>query len=371
MHDQPILEQPDIVFIVGCLEGESKRYRVYNLVEGLQSLGYTCFVTTSGYADEIIERRLVPRVAVFFRALFEPAGHSIALLEYFRRNLVRTVYDTDDYVFEPSIIPQIAGIANFSREELAAYEWSVRAYRTLMFCCDLATASTPFLVERMRQLGRQAALVPNTINAAQRRLADELLVLPKRRDGLFRIGYFSGSHTHARDFYECEDALLEVLRRHSHARFVLAGYLELSPRWADIAHQVQRLPFMSSLEMLGELHALDVNIAPLEEGNIFCDAKSELKFFEAGLVKTVTIASRTDSMIRCMQDGQNGILASGRAEWAEKIECLIARPAYREKLGLAARETAISLFTTEKAAKMATVIYGLEEDVGDRLAIIC
>ena len=42
--------------------------------------------------------------------------------------------------------------------------------------------------------------------------------------------------------------------------------------------------------MPDEMARFDVNLAPLEAGNPFCEAKSELKFFEAALVDVPTVS---------------------------------------------------------------------------------
>ena len=51
-------------------------------------------------------------------------------------------------------------------------------------------------------------------------------------------------------------------------------------------------------EPADEKARFDINLAPLEVGNPFCEAKSQLKFFEAGLVNCTTIASPTGPVPR-------------------------------------------------------------------------
>jgi glycosyltransferase involved in cell wall biosynthesis len=252
---------------------------------------------------------------------------------------------------------------------LADYEWGVRAYRSLMFCCDLTTASTLYLVERMQDLGRTAFVVPNSVNASQQALAERLIALPEAAGGPLRICYFSGSRTHARDFAECESAVIEILKQYSNVRFMLAGYLDLGSNWDAVSGQVERLPFISPLEMLEQLQACDINLAPLEEANTFCEGKSELKIFEAGLVQTVTVASRTATYARCIDDGRDGMLASSEAEWLKKLEALVRDADLRKTLGRAARTTALSAFTAQKAAAAAATAYGLKRPY-ERPAIV-
>ncbi len=85
-----------------------------------------------------------------------------------------------------------------------------------------------------------------------------------------------------------------------------------------------------------ELARFDINLAPLEVGNPFCEAKSELKFFEAALVEVCTVASPTGPMRRAIRDGETGRLADTPAEWDAALRTLIDDPALRRRMAHAA-----------------------------------
>lgn len=351
----------DVLFLIGCWEGESKRYRVYNIVEGLEYWGYRAEILDASHCGEIIDKALRPRVIVWFRAPFDPAKRTIEVLEYCRVNQIRTVFDVDDYVFEPSIIDTIAGVAELTPKQRADYEWGVRAYRSLLFSCEVATTTTKLLQDKMRELGRDAYIVPNTVNFQQRELADRLRDNRSRSDEKIRVCYFSGSKTHARDFAQCAGAIQAVMRKNPRVVFRLVGLLDLDDSWIPFAERIERSGFMSALDMLRSLSECDINLAPLEEGDMFCEGKSELKFFEAGLVDVPTVASRTQPFAAAISDGENGLLASTAEEWEAKLARLVADADLRTSLGMAARRTALARFSSEIAARQALVAYGLEE----------
>lgn len=356
----------DVLFLIGCHEGESKRYRVHNLAEGLRECGYSTEVIDFAHCGDIVDQQLRPRVLVFFRAPFDPARRVVEVLEYCRVNRIRTVFDADDYIFEPDIIDSVAGVAELNPGQRNDYEWGVRAYRSLLFCCDLATTTTPFLRDRMADLGRSAHVVPNTVNAAQRHLADHLLAERHKEGGAVRICYFSGSNTHARDFAQCASAIQAVLRKHPEAIFRLVGLLHLDDSWVPFAERIERAGFMAPLDMLRSMAECDINIAPLEEGDRFCEGKSELKFFEAGLVELPTVASRTGPYVAAIDDGENGMLASSPEEWETKLSRLVGDAGLRARLGAAARKTTLERFTAEQAARAALLAYGIELPVSPR-----
>jgi glycosyltransferase involved in cell wall biosynthesis len=350
----------DVLFLIGCWEGESKRYRVYNLVEGLSSWGYSSRAMDFSQCGEIVDKDLKPRVVVFFRAPFDPAKRIVEVLEYCRQNRIKTVFDVDDYVFEPDIIDSVAGVAELSPSQRIDYEWGVRAYRSLLFSCELATTTTPYLRDKMLELGRNAYVVPNTVNRAQRELADRLISASSREGDIVRICYFSGSKTHERDFAQCAPALRAVMQENAQMVFRLVGLLDLDDSWIPFAERIERRGVVPPLEMLESLAQCDINLAPLEEGDMFCEGKSELKFFEAGLVEVPTIASRTGPFSTVIADGENGFLASSAKEWKAKLERLIGDVQLRRTLGVAARETALERFSPEGAARQALLAYGLE-----------
>ena len=353
----------DVLFLIGCWEGESKRYRVYNLVEGLEARGYRADSLDFSRCGEIVDRGMTPKVVVFFRAPFDPSKRIVEVLEYCRVHHIKTVFDIDDYVFEPAIIDEIAGVAALNAQQRAEYEWGVRAYRSLLFSCDIATTTTAFLRDRLVELGREAYVVPNSLNEAQRTLAAELLskkANARVRADVVRICYFSGSKTHARDFAQCQDALQEVMRRYPSTVFRLVGLLELDDSWIPLAERIERSGFMPALDMLRSLADCDINLAPLEEGDVFCEGKSELKFFEAALVEVPTIASRTSTYAAAINDGVNGFLASTPEEWQAKLDKLVASADLRGAVGQAARNETLSSFSNSVAAELALLAYGLE-----------
>lgn len=352
---------PDILFLIGCWEGESKRYRVFNLIEGLADLGHRAEALDFDACGQVIDRKLTPRVIVFFRAPFDPTKRLIELLDYCRRKQIRTVFDVDDYVFEPAIVDDIAGIETLDAEQREDYDWGVRAYRSMLFCCDKATVTTAFLADRMTELGRNVHVVPNSVNTAQKKMADEVMAAARPRDSHIRICYFSGSNTHARDFAQCADAIQAIMRRNPQVIFRLVGLLSLDKSWTPFAERIERCGFIPPLDMIRSLAECDINLAPLEEGNAFCEGKSELKFFEAALVKVPTIASRTAPYAAAITDGGTGFLASSRDEWEEKLTLLLDSPELRGEMGTVARAYALKAFNVDEAARQALSAYGLDE----------
>jgi glycosyltransferase involved in cell wall biosynthesis len=119
-----------------------------------------------------------------------------------------------------------------------------------------------------------------------------------------------------------------------------------------------------------EVARFDVNLAPLEIGNPYCEAKSELKYYQAALVGVPTIASATQPFREAIKHGETGFLASTGEEWHRSLTALLEDPTLRKNVATAARahtlatygpqvkqEAALRLFLqiAERARQAATI----------------
>jgi len=87
----------------------------------------------------------------------------------------------------------------------------------------------------------------------------------------------------------------------------------------------------------------------VEIGDPYCEAKSELKFFEAGVVKVPTVAAATQTFKEAIEDGVDGFVASTDQEWFDKIEKLILDENLRRAVGEKAREKTLQKYTVKNS----------------------
>jgi glycosyltransferase involved in cell wall biosynthesis/SAM-dependent methyltransferase len=349
----------DVIYVIACHEGESKRYRAHNLAEGLNELGYMAAAIPDNEAAALIESGVPVKTLVLFRSGDTQSARD--LMTYCRERGIAIVFDVDDLIFEPECVGFVRVVNGFSAPERAEYLRGVEQYRKLLLAADYVTCPTRFLAERIEQLGSRAAVIPNSLNRRQIEIAHRLRVREKTNSAAVRVGYFSGSNTHQVDFEACEGALLSLMERRSDFRFVAAGILDLGPRWDHYQDRIERHPYMPYEKMLEVLASIDVNLAPLEVGNPYCEGKSQLKIFEAGLVGVPTIASPTASYREAINHGADGFLAGNRLEWLDCLERLIVEPELRSRLGENARQRALRQFGLETVAAIAAKAYGLAE----------
>ncbi|MDR3067881.1 MAG: glycosyltransferase, partial [Cellulomonas sp.] len=161
-----------------------------------------------------------------------------------------------------------------------------------------------------------------------------------REPGPLRIGYFSGTTTHDADWALVAPVVADLVRRRGDVELWLGGPVTLGPDFDGLDHAVHRLPMMDWTRLPARLRQMDVNLAPLVPDSVFNEAKSAIKWLEAALVATPTVASPTEPFREAIDDGVTGILA-GPQDWGPALERLLDDPAARARTGTRARRAAL------------------------------
>jgi len=350
----------DVVYAIGCWEGESKRYRVYNLADGLEAMGYRVHVMPYEHIASLSMQSVKVGVVVLFRAPFDLGVGIDDFLKYAKRRGIKVIFDVDDLVFDTNVLDDIDGYRTLSDIERVQYIEGVKSYRQLMLAADFVTVPTNYLRLQVEAIGKPAFVIPNSINEAQQFIASDILINNKNKHEFVRVGYFSGSRTHQADFEVCADALLKVMEEFPSVILRIVGYLQLDARWDRFDNRIEKIDFQPYQFMLRILSECDINIAPLDLRSVFCHGKSELKFFEAGLLGIPTLASATDTFIRVIENGVNGFTLFTPAEWKEALTRLVLSEELRKCMGAEASKVALTHFSIQEVSKIARDVYNLD-----------
>jgi len=331
-----------VLFILGCNEGPSKRYRVFNHIEALKEVG----INSEWIWDihpEIYEKSYLGKFTniVNFRGGFnERLG---ILLQNAKELQIPVIYDVDDLVFDESILQHVDAYVRMSSTDKAEYAQGVRSMRRALESCDAATASTPFLTSYIQStVGVQTWRIPFGVNLRQIELAQ---ILPGYGGGPKFITYLSGTKTHERDFLEAAEALQAILKKYKDVYLKVVGPLEIPNILNAVSHKIRRIPFMRWENLLVEASTAYINIAPFDPKSWFCQSKSNLKYIEAGLCAVPTIASPIGSFTQSIESGINGYIAESPENWEEIFHELIQDRMLRDRIGLAAREQVLASST--------------------------
>ncbi len=325
-----------VAYFYELADNSTFRYRIYNMA---QVLNEQPDEVSAGWFY-LADLPLVPDLAdvadllVICRTRYD---HQVAqLVNAFKARGKRVLYDTDDLVFDSSYAHLLITTLDLDpRDPRVWNDWfayTARLGATLRLC-DGAITTTPALAERLASFSqRPVAIVPNFLNREQLELSDRLYeakrTLPLGEDGLVHLGYFSGSPSHNRDFAMVAPALQQLLDDDPGLGIVTVGYIDPGPAFERFGARARHFPFQDYVNLQRLIARVEYNLMPLQH-NVFTHCKSELKYFDAAVVGTLSIASPTQSYRSAIQHGDNGYLAPAH-QWLQVLrQALGERAGYR------------------------------------------
>lgn len=335
-----------VYFLSGCKAGTTFEYRVLQKQEQLALHGIESFVQQRlSYSDEKLKEALSHDLIYLYRVAHNPFVD--ALIHQARARDIPVVFGVDDLVFEPTVVND--PVKNMTRDRAAHYYEGSWRYRRTLLACDCFVGATEYLAELGRAHGKRAFVHRNGLSQWMIEAAERLIQQRAGFEGRENviIGYSSGTATHDRDFREVSPTLAGILARYPQTELHILGPLAVPAELRGFGERVRNLPLVEWRKVPAVLNTFDINLAPLELENPFCQAKSEVKYTEAGLLGVPTIASPTGAFKFAIREGENGFLAGKTNEWEEKLERLVTDPALRRDMGQAARADVMARYTPE------------------------
>ena len=355
-----------VAFLSGEPDTPGHKYRVVRHAEAAQSLGATVSITRIDQAHAELESFARADLIYIWRAAWDEVNIA-PVIAAARASGAPVVFDIDDLIVEPELVKTdiIDGLRSQSFDHEMIRDYFARLQQTLM-ASDYGCAPTPSLARYLQRYSRNvyeklSFRLPNGFDEAV--MSRARLAARTRRaepdDGLVRIGYATGSKTHQADFAQAAPAVARILREHPEARLVLftgqwGPVLDVAefPDFDGLIDQVEWRQFVPIDDLPNELARFDINLAPLEVGNIFCEAKRELKYFEAALVDVPTVASPTEPYRIAIRDGKTGFLAGSTDEWYAALKQLVADPALRLSMARDALFDSLVRYGPERRTEM-------------------
>lgn len=357
----------DILIITSGV-GDSALYRAHNQAEELRFHGFCVSVTMSdnpflaGMAKKF-------KVFIFHRTMYAAVS---TLIVKVKENGGEIIFDTDDLVFDAKYVHMTDHYRNMSELEKKQYEKGVGEEIVKDPYVKTCVASTRFLASKLEEYparnatparnasqieagghsvaggGKKVFVSTNKLSENWMEMAEKILKDKKQNKEKVRLGYFSGTIGHNKDFSTISDALVEILEKYPQAEIFLAGPLELEEKFEKYAGRIIRSGYVPREKHFENISRCDIILAPLERDD-FSEGKSELKFSEAGIVAVPTVAVRNQTFSDAITDGENGFLAEGKEEWVLKLEKLIIDEKLRKEMGEKAREKTLADYTTKNS----------------------
>jgi glycosyltransferase involved in cell wall biosynthesis len=361
------LTDPRTRFFVasGCPIVTTSLYRCTHLSEQLQSLGLQ--TSMEEWFDESriqIDAALDHDVIVLYRL---PMSDPIRqLIQKARTAGKPVIFDTDDLIFEPELTVWHRAVRSLSRTDQAQHLDGVRRYLMTLMAADAVTVATPVLAELARKRGKLALVHRNALGYEMQELADRLSAeRVSHETERIVVGYGSGTATHDVDFQEAAVALQRVLQRYPQMELWIAGPLNLPSSLGRFGDRVRRFPLSDWRDWFRLMAKVDLALAPLEMDNVFCQAKSEIKFVEAGALGVPVIASRVGPYCEAIADGVNGFLAANEKEWVTALCSAIEDDALRARTGKAAQLTVRDKYSpAARTSDLRQLLVQLENELG-------
>jgi glycosyltransferase involved in cell wall biosynthesis len=304
------------------------RYRVYNMI---QALARSNADISAAYFSQCEMERMdqvvgMADVLVVCRSRYtDQLNRLITRAKDFGR---RVLFDVDDLVFDPDYVHLILNTLDQQLSEAAWDSWfaSIGRLGATLRLCDGVIVTNEYLASRVTQYAdRQTYVIPNFLNEEQIAVSRQIFTLKREsgfaRDEHIHLGYFSGTPTHNKDFEVMAGALARVMGRHPGLILRVVGFLDLKGALQEHRSRVEFHPLQDFLNLQRLIGSTEFNLVPLQD-NVFTNCKSELKYFEAGIVGTITLASPTFTFRNAVRDGDNGFLANAY-EWEDKLSSLI------------------------------------------------
>jgi glycosyltransferase involved in cell wall biosynthesis len=341
-------ERKGFLFVSGP-GGEAPRYRCRHQAEQLELAGVSADV---GYFDELDLDALSDRYERFVLYRVPWDGRVARLVE--RASTV--LADVDDLVFDPARAQLIHELSLMNGDARRAREDEIGRLGETLSHVDAVVVSTDSLRTAAERFNPRVTVIPNVVSAEMVEAGERALAARHSHAERTVVAYLSGTGTHDRDFLEAADAVVDALARFPELEFWAVGFLTLDERFDAYGDRVVRLPFRPWQRLPELLAEIDVNLAPLEPGNEFTDAKSALKYLEAALVEVPTLASATTDFRRVIEPGVNGMLAANRTEWSAALAELVESAELRRGLGRAARDDVVARHTTRARAEETSAV---------------
>jgi glycosyltransferase involved in cell wall biosynthesis len=318
-----------IVYLYEAPDNSTFRYRVYNMIQALDTKAEVSATYFTGEELEAVGD-ILEKIDVLVVVRFRYSHGLNHVITKARQLGKRVFFDIDDLVFN---VDYVQLILNTLDQELHAGAWDhwfayIGRQGATLKLCDAVITTNQFLADRITDFsGKTVSVIPNFVNREQFGISQALYRAKEAnrfaRSPQVHVGYFSGTPTHNRDLDLVSGAIARLLERRKEIVLRIAGYMELRGELKDFKSRVEYIPFQDFVNLQRVVAEVEFNLVPLQN-NVFTNCKSDLKYFEAGIAGTISIASSVFSYQNSIRDGVNGFLARD-FEWDAKLDEALER----------------------------------------------
>lgn len=338
------------------------RYRCYNIMKGLDNS--STWDSVYFFVDEIpLLSDLIPHISVcvLVRLKWE---HIVAeLIRQVKTHNIPVLYDTDDLVCDMQYLPMVTNTLNVHFGSEVDYDFWFSYISRMEYTAsnvDGFITTNHFLGYKLKErFGKPYQIIVNSLNQEQLKASERCRAAKSKMARIqpFMIGYFSGTPSHINDFRTVSDEIACFLYDFPDSVLQVVGFMEFPRPIQELIKRkrVQYCSLVDFVELQKLIAQVDVNIVPLVQ-NVFTNCKSELKFFEAAIVDTPTIAAPTFAYKSAIKDGYNGFLCQP-GEVYRRLKQLYADEQFAKSVAYNAREYSLAHFAGDVFSNSIEVAY--------------
>ena len=336
-----------VAFLYPRFDSSTFRYRGYNVAETLEySLWWSGSYFELGETTKLLMNIECIDILVIIRCPWD--DEFAKFVEVVKKKEIKICYDVDDLIYNPKHMPSVIEALGLDRDAEWNF-WFGLTQRNYMIVdmCDTMITTNEYLARYLRaDFSQPCYIIKNYLNWIQEEVSTEYFEAKQKAlvKKPFEIGYFSGSPTHANDIMMIMPEVEEFLSRHENTVMKIVGYMDLPEQYKHLVEQrrVQFVPFQTFVGLQYQQALVDVNVVPLVN-NEFSNCKSELKYFESGIVGTITCATPSHAYSNVITNGDNGYLCQ-KGEWLPIFEKLYEEGVKKEQQ-LYIRERALAEYS--------------------------
>ena len=331
------------------------RYRIYNMMQAVNSDSNPFEISATYFCESDAARmdEFLERASVLVVCRTKYSDITGAVLGHARRMGIPVLFDVDDLVFDDRYVQLVGESLDQAMDSHDAWDyWFAYISRigATLRMCDAAITTNESLADRIRDfVDIPVRVVPNFLNEEQLRVSAQIRQARGTHGRNYErvtVGYFGGTPTHNRDFNVLAESLSEVMIENPAVRLMVVGFPPNGGLLNRLRHRVETYPLVDFVNLQEVLSMADINLVPLQD-NLFTNCKSELKYFEAAVVGTPTLASPTHAYKLAMTHGENGVLVKAQ-DWRVRLEEAVSDPDRMATIASRACECALARYSPQQ-----------------------
>lgn len=330
-----LISSKSILIINGAQGAVSEIHRVYHLEDKLKILNIPHVTVTTNLLNKIQVKDLLNFELLYIHRS-DPSVKVVELIKNYHNLGKKVVYDIDDLIFDSDQIEKINFLKNTDPKFKKSFIQKTNDYLRIIKMSDLIITPTDFLSEYIENKYHIPTKVLHN-HLDQNSLEQGKNIYKEKQKKVIQnqitIGYFPGTKTHQKDFETIDHTLQTLLQKYPFLKLKIVGDPSLAVFFSKTKNQVivhKKVPYQKLMKLYRNV---DINLAPSEINNDFCEAKSELKYFFAGACGIPTIASATNAFKYAIKNDVNGYLCYKNEDWNKYLEELINKPNKRSSMG--------------------------------------